>query len=302
MKNTKRLEGLIAATYTPFHADGSLKLDIIRDYVDYLVDAGMAGLYVCGSTGEGVSLSVSERKQVAEAFVRAAKGRIPTAVQVGANCLADCRELAAHAEACGADAMSANAPSYFKITDTDMMLDYMAEIAAAAPSTPFYYYHIPFLTGATIDIRRFLEQGERIPTLDGIKYSDLKVFEFQDALEYGDGRYEMLWGCDEMLLSALVVGARGGVGSTYAQIPGVYRGIVRSWQEGRRDEARRFQLQSVEYVKILCRHGNLHSAQKAVLRRIGFDVGACRLPLPPLPTEAEKRLFADLDILGIETP
>jgi N-acetylneuraminate lyase len=293
------LKGLIAATYTPFKEDGSLNVGVIKDYVDYLVDAQLSGLYVCGSTGEGVNMSVDERKQVASAFVKATGGRVPVIVQVGANSLADCRELASHAQSIGADAISANAPSYFKVDSPSVLAEYMAELSAAAPNTPFYYYHIPAFTGSSVDLLRFMECAETsVPQLVGIKYTDLKVFEFQEAMNFKNGKYQLLWGCDEMLLSALAVGAVGGVGSTYGQIPRVYRAVISAWEDNRIDDARREQLKSVEYVKILNRYGNLHSAQKAVLKKVGFDMGACRLPIPPLDSEGCAKLYADLDVLG----
>jgi len=293
------LKGLIAATYTPFKEDGSLHLGIIKEYVDDLVDAQLAGLYVCGSTGEGVNMSVDERKQVAAAFVRAADGRVPVIVQVGSNSLTDCKELAAHAQGIGAQAISANAPSYFKIGSPDILVEYMSQISDAAPKMPFYYYHIPMLTGVEIDLLRFMELAEtKIPRLAGVKYTDTKVFEFQSALNFRNGKYQVFWGCDEMLLSALAVGAVGGVGSTFGVIPDVYRAMFSAWEENRLDDARREQLKSVEYVKTLCRYGNVHSAQKAILKKRGFDMGSCRLPIPPLSPENAAKLYADLEALG----
>ena len=268
------LEGLIAATYTPFNEDGSLNIGIIRDYVDYLIDAQLSGLYVCGSTGEGVNMSVDERKQVAAAFVKAADGRVPVIVQIGANSLTDCKEMAFHAQEIGAAGISANAPSYFKVGDADVLTEYMAQLSTAAPNMPFYYYHIPRLTSVNIDILRFMELAEtKIPQMAGIKYTDLKIFEFQDAMNFKNGKYQLLWGCDEMLLSALAVGAVGGVGSTYGQIPHVYKAILSAWKENRIDDARREQLKSIEFVKVLNRYGNLHSAQKVILKKMGFDLG-----------------------------
>ena len=287
------------AAYTPFKEDGSLHLGVIKDYVNYLVDAKLAGLYVCGSTGEGVNMSVDERKQVAAAFVKSAEGRVPVIVQVGANSLIDSKELAAHAQQIGAVAMSANAPSYFKIGSTDILTEFMAQISAAAPNLPFYYYHIPSLTGVDIDLLRFMELAETtIPRMAGVKYTDTKVFEFQSALNFRNGKYQLLWGCDEMLLSALAVGAVGGVGSTFGLIPNVYRAILSAWEDKRLDDARGEQLKSVEYVKILYRYENPHSAQKAILRKMGFEMGSCRLPIPPLSSENIAKLYADLDTMG----
>ena len=290
-----KLTGLIAATFTPFRENGDLHLARIPEYVDYLVDSQMKGLYVCGTTGEGVNMTVEERQTIAEAFQKAAGGRIPVVVQVGANSIEDCRTLAAHAQAIGADFVSANAPSYFRIENTALLADCMTQIAAAAPKTPFYYYHIPGLTGVSIDMTEFLDRMKaNCPTFVGIKYTDTKAFQFQEAMAYNNGQYDILWGCDEMLLSGLIVGGQGGVGSTYGLVPAIYTDLWAAWQSGDWDEARRLQLRSWLFVKTFLKHGHSHQTQKAILSMIGFDFGTSRLPIPPMAPGAKENLQKEL--------
>ena len=210
------ITGLVPATFTPFNADGSLKLALVEPMVEQLIGDGVTGLYVCGSTGEGISLTREERMATTAAFVAATRGRIPIVVQVGHNSIAEARLLAAHAQEVGADAISATPPSYFKPPTLAALIDCMAEIAAAAPELPFYYYHIPGMTGVTPNIAALLREGKpRIPTLVGVKFSHTAVFDMQAALAVEDGRYNLLFGSDEMLLSGLCGGAHGAVGSTY---------------------------------------------------------------------------------------
>ena len=106
-----RLRGLIAAGFTPLHADGSLDLDRIGPMVEQLLDDGVEGIYAVGSTGEGVSLTTAERREVAAAYVSAVGGRCPVVIQVGHNSLAEARGLAAHARRIGATAISATPPT-----------------------------------------------------------------------------------------------------------------------------------------------------------------------------------------------
>lgn len=290
------LQGLVSAVYTPFKGDGSLHLEVIPGYVDYLVRSGIGGLYVCGTTGEGVNMTIPERQAVAEAFLTAADGRLPAAVQVGANSLGDCRVLAAHAESIGADAVSANAPSYFRITKERTLADWMLAIAGAAPKTPFYYYHIPAFTGVEIDMTAFMTIMEReCPNFAGIKYSDVKGFVFQEAVGFAGGKYEIVWGCDEMLLAGLALGASGGVGSTYAMIPQLYRGIWDAWTAGNLEKARKLQLRSWEFVKMLLKYSPVHPSGKVVMKRHGIELGPCRLPFAALTSSAEAELLADFD-------
>jgi len=290
------LKGLIAATYTPMDSEGNIRPDMVPDYVDLMIRSGCQGLYVCGSTGEGISLTPEERMETARAFTESTAGRVPVVIQVGCNSVRVSEELAAHAEEIGASAVSCNAPSYFKVTDAATLVDITERIAGAAPSTPFYYYNIPSLTGAAIDMTEYLRlAAPRIQNLQGIKYTDTKVFEYQECLEYEDGRYEVLWGCDEMLLSALVIGCGGAIGSTFASAMPCYRGVMECYLSGQIEEARKWQARSWQFIRVLNRYGNLHAAQKVLWKMRGVDLGICRLPIPPLPEGAAERIREDLE-------
>jgi N-acetylneuraminate lyase len=293
-----KLSGLVAATYTPLNDDGRLNLSVIQPMVENLLGHGVAGLYVCGSTGEGMSLSSDERKSVAEAYVTATNGRVPVIVQVGHNSLAEARNLAAHAQEIGADVVSATCPSYFKISDVEVLIECMSEVAGGAPSLPFYYYHIPTLTGSTLDIVDFLRQSrDRIANLVGLKYTDSKLFEFQECLELDDGRYDVVWGCDEMLLGAIATGAKGAIGSTYNIAFPIYQKIIDAFASGGMAEARLWQSKSVEMIRVLNQFP-FHAAMKSVLCMQGLDVGGCRLPQGRLSTAEVANLQADLQAIG----
>jgi len=296
--NATPLHGLIAATYTPFHDDGRLNPDAIPEMTSHLIEQGVTGLYVCGSTGEGMSLTSSERRTVAERFVAAADGRVPVIVQAGHNSLAEARQLAAHAQECGAGIVSATCPSYYTVNDVNTLVDCMAELAGGAPDTPFYYYHIPALTGSTIDMVEFLQlAGERIPNLAGLKYTDTRLHEFQECSACGNRRYEVVWGCDEMLLGALATGARGAIGSTYNIAAPLYRRLIAAHASGQLEEAQRLQSLSVTMIRTIGRYP-FHAAMKAVLGMQGFNVGGCRLPQGRLSTAAISSLKDSLNSTG----
>lgn len=292
--NAPRITGLIAATYTPFHADGTLALSQVGPFVEYLISSGVEGLYVCGSTGEGISLTTKERKEVAAAFQKAAAGRLPVLVQVGHNSIEDAKALAAHAQEIGAAAISATCPSYFKINSSATLAASMAQIAAAAPELPFYYYHIPSLTGSSIDIAQFMRSaGENIPNLVGLKYTDTKLFELQECMAIDGGRYDIVWGCDEMLLGALASGAKGAIGSTYNVAAPLYAKLIAAFEANDLELARRLQLQSIEFIRIMQRYP-FHSAMKEVLHLLGHDLGTCRLPQRGLTADESQRLRDEL--------
>ncbi len=293
-----QLSGLVAATLTPLAPGGEVDLEPIPRIVDLLDRTGVSGIYICGSTGEGISLTRQEREAVAEAYVAAAKGRMKTVVQVGHNSLREARQLAAHAAAIGADAVSATAPSYFKIGTVPMLVDCMAEIAAGAPQTPFYYYHIPSLTGAALDMVEFLPAAEaKIGNLVGMKYTTPQAFEYQACLNLQDGRFDVLWGCDEMFLSALATGAKGAIGSTYNVAAPLYRQILAAFQAGDMRQAQHLQLLSVKMIRVMLSHPFL-AVLKWLLGLYGIDCGGCRLPQANLTAGQTARVRAQLDEIG----
>lgn len=297
MKDQPRLTGLIAATFSPVH-DDRLDFAAIGPMVDSLIESGVSGLYVCGSTGEGVSLAADVRKSLAESYIQAADGRIPVIVQVGHNSLQTARELAAHAQQQGADYVSATCPSYFKIGDVETLVDFAAELAGAAPELPFYYYHIPSLTGSQIDMVEYLKRaGDKIPNLAGAKYTSTLLHEFLACANVDGGRFDILWGCDEMMLGALATGAKGFVGSTYNIAAPLYRRLIDAFEAGDIEQAREHQLKSVEMVRVILNYP-FHGAMKAILRWRGRDFGKCMLPLRDLSPQQESELKERLEAIG----
>lgn len=293
-----RLSGLVAATFTPFRSDGSLHLARIKPMIDAVIAQGAAGLYVCGSTGEGPLLTTEERRLVAAASVRAAAGRVPVVVQVGHNSVEEARGLAAHAQQIGADAISATPPGYFKPDDLDNLLACIARIAAGAPRLPFYYYHIPVLSGVRHDMVEFLQHGaRRIPTLRGIKFSDPALHELLACLEHAGGRFDILFGVDEMLLGALATGVRGAVGSTYNFAAPLYQKIIAAFESGDLAEARRLQGLSAAMVRTIVAHGG-RGGFKATMALVGVDSGHSRLPIRTCSAAQRTRLKRELDALG----
>ena len=290
-----KIEGLIAATFGTFQEDGSLNLAIIPSLVEKLIADGLRGVFICGTNGEGPNLTVEERMAVAEAYVQAANKRILVLVHVGHTSIAESRKLAAHAARIGADAISSVAAFYFKPTSVQNLAESMAQIASAAPQLPFYYYHIPTLTGVGLDMIEFLRLGEElIPNLAGIKYTAATLHEYQACVNYQNGRYDILFGFDEMLLPALAVGAKGAIGSTYTYAAPLYLKVVELFGQGKIEEARQMQRQSVEMVRCLVKYPPI-PAQRAIMKMQGFDLGTCRLPLKGLSEQDTLAFRASLD-------
>lgn len=292
------LSGLIPAVHTPMRADGSLHLDRIGDVVGHVLNAGASAIYAVGSTGEGPSLTTAERREVAQAYVTAVAGRVPVIVQVGHNSLEEARQLAAHAQSAGAAAISATPPHYFKPDSLAILVECMAFIAAATPDLPFYYYHIPSVTGVEANMVEFLQRGgETIPNLTGIKFTAPMVDEFEACIQLDGGRFNMLYGRDEMLLSGLAVGGAGAVGSTYNFALPLYRRLESAMRAGDLNRAVIEQGRAVSMIRGILRYGSI-AAIKAMMTLVGVDCGPTRLPVRRLTAQAKSDLRRDMQELG----
>ena len=293
-----KIQGLIAAAFTPFNEDGSLNLGLVPVLVEKLLQDGLKGIFVCGSNGEGPNMTTEERMKVAEAFVKAANKRLLIIVHVGHSSIAESKRLAVHAQAIGADAFSSVAAFYFKPTSVETLAHCMAEIAAAAPQLPFYYYHIPILTGVEMDMIDFLNYaGDLIPNLAGIKYTSATIHEYQSCLEFKYGKFDVLFGFDELLLPALSIGSKGAIGSTYTFAAPEYLKTAAFYQQGENDAARENHSFMVEVIRIFARYPSV-PAQKAIMKMLEFDMGPCRLPLVTLNKANYDKLQTELGAVG----
>src|SRR5690349_10205207 len=142
---TQRLNGLVAATHTPFRPDGELNLAAIERQAEHLIRAGVSAVFVGGTTGESHSLTLDERLALARRWAEVVHGSpLRLVIHVGSNCIPDARALASQAQSLGdVAAIAALAPSYFKPASLATLVDCCAAIAAAAPALPFYFYDIP---------------------------------------------------------------------------------------------------------------------------------------------------------------
>lgn len=293
-----KIKGLVAAVFAAYHEDGAINTAIIPKLVEKMIADGLTGVFICGTNGEGPNLTIEERMAVAEAYVLAADKRIKVLIHVGHTSIAESRKLAAHAQEIGADAISSVAAFYFKPSGVKNLVDSMAEIAAAAPNLPFYYYSIPALTGVGMDMLEFLELAEaKIPNLAGIKYTAATLHEYQACLNYKNGKFDILFGYDEMLLSALSVGAKGAIGSTYTYAAPLYLKVMALFENNEHEAARAMQMHAVNMVRCLVKFPPI-PAQRAIMKSEGWDLGVCRLPLVALDADQEKALNDSLVSAG----
>ena len=294
----KLLSGLIAAPFTAMREDGSINLDTIEKQAKSLVKNDVKGAFICGTTGEGVSLTVEERMKITEQWVEVVPAGFAVIVHVGHACLSDSRSLAAHAQEMGVHSIGATPPFFYKPTSISELVSFCAEVAAAAPGLPFYYYHIPSMTGVELPMFDFLKSGaERIPTLAGVKYSHGDLMDLAQCVNLDDGRFNILFGRDEILLAALSFGVDGAVGSTYNYMAPVYHRVIEAYETWDMATARKEQARAQDVIALLHKYGGI-TAGKYIMKLIGLDCGRVRSPLQSLPEKQRAELKNELEQIG----
>ena len=282
----QRLIGLVPAVLTPFDSRGDLQLQAVEKQVELCLKDGVAAAFVGGTTGEFSSMTVPERMTLAERWLAAARGtKLRIVVHVGSNALRDSEELAAHAQKHCAAAIATVAPNYVKPKTVAQLAEWCTQLAASAPATPLYFYDIPVMTGVSLSMPEFLtNHAKQIPTLAGLKFTNSDLMAFQQLKNLESGRFDVVWGFDEFLLAALVLGAEGAVGSTYNFAAPLYQRIIAAVQAKDLTAARAEQFRSVQLIALMQRYGFLAAAKEAMRMR-GVDLGPVRLPNPNMSAE-----------------
>ena len=277
-----KYKGIFPAFYACYDENGEVSAERTKALVEFLIEKGVSGLYVGGSSGECIYLGVEERKKTLEAVMEAAEGRITIIAHVACNNTKDSCELARHAQTVGADAIAAIPPIYFRLPEK-AIAKYWNDISAAAPDMDFVIYNIPQLAGVSLALS-LLDEMLKNPKVIGIKNSsmpvqDIQMFKRQAKM---NGRDIVVFnGPDEQFISGRVIGADAGIGGTYAVMPEVYVEMNNALAEGNLAKALELQNAANEVTYAMCSaQGNMYAVAKAVLKeRTGIDFGGVREPL-----------------------
>ncbi|CAL1540421.1 unnamed protein product [Lymnaea stagnalis] len=296
-----KIEGVIAAPATALKSNGDVDPEAVSEYVDFLAENNIDGVFVLGTLGEGMSLTVSERKAVAEAWVKYGAGRLSSViVHVGTNNLRDTIELARHSQEIRATAIACMAPTYFKPSDEDSLVKYMEQVAAVARHTPFYYYCINFMTGVYLNTAKFLELAVgRIPNLRGIKMSSRELPALMDCTQVCGGKFDIMVGTDEQLLTSLALGVRTPILSGY--LGNIFKRLREAFDKGDLATARTEQVLARQITLISSKYGTGPAFVKAVMRCLGVELGPVRLPLVDIPEHLLPALKSELTEIGLPT-
>lgn len=298
----KDFKGVIPAVLTAFDKNEEIDEVGMRQLVSYLIEKGVNGLYLTGSTGEGFTMSSEERKKVVEIVMDENKGRVPVVVHVGAIGTKLSIDLAKHAEEVGADGISSVPPFYWKFNE-DQIVKYYTEIAESC-SIPMIVYNVPLVGLLGMSAIKRLAKVENVK---GIKYTALSHYEITQIKDEVGEDFLVYSGADEMAMSGLLAGADGIIGSFYNIMPELFINIKNAVDNKDMDEAKRLQRQAVEIIMYSLQLPSFYAGMKTVLRWRGINAGYCRSPFQNLTEQEEldfkegyKKLKETYNITGID--
>lgn len=296
----EKIKGLIDAPFTPMLANGDVNPEPIPAYAAMLAKNGLKGVFINGSSGEGYMLTAEERMMLAERWMAAAPAGFKVIVHVGSCCLRESVRLAEHAARIGAWGIGAMAPPFPRIGRVEELVKYCEAIAAAAPSLPFYYYHIPAFNGAFLPMIELLRAVDgRIPNFAGIKYTFESLYEYNQCRLYAGGKYDMLHGQDETILPSLAQGgAQGGIGGTTNYNGRELAGIIEAWERGDLETAREKQNFAQAVINVICNYRGNIVGGKRIMKLIGLDLGPNRVPFRNMTDDEERSMRAELEAIG----
>ena len=294
----KTFHGAWPALITPANADGTANLTALRELVDYMLSKKVDGLYLCGSTGEGLLLAPKDRRSVVETVMDQVGDRIPVIVHVGSISTREAMALACHAQEKGTAGVSSVLPVY--LGGLEATYRHYGAIAASAPDIPF----LPYLFGGQIDATSLMKELLcRIPNVGGAKYTGPNMYEIAQIIDLGDDLpqdrgWTIFSGMDEQCLFAAMMNAPGNIGSTLNVMPGPYRKMRECYDAGDIAQALALQKQANRLTAVMIDHG-VTAAMRVALKSMGIDCGPPRLPQEPIVPAKEEIILAELEGAGL---
>jgi len=282
---TKRIEGIVTALVTPFNLEGELDENALERIVEFQIAKRVHGLYPCATFGEGPTMTLEQRKRVAEIVIEKSRHHVPVVVQVGAPDASTTIELARHAEHVGADAIAVVTPYYYN-PDEKALVEYYRQVSEKV-AIPIFIYNIPYRTTVNITPDIALKIVEAAPRVQGIKDSSRDFMQVLEYIEKLPKNFIILNGADAYILPALIMGATGAMSAYSNAFPELYVSLYDLFKKGDYDKAREVQFKINITRRILRLHAQpFIQPVKEAMRMRGIPAGFVRRPLRPM-TEQE---------------
>jgi N-acetylneuraminate lyase len=291
-----RLRGILPAMFTLYDSRGEVTDKGLDEIISFFVRTGCTGVFVGGSTGEGLLQTVEERKKFLEAVVKTVSGRLTVIAHVGALATRDACELARFSQKVGADAVGSVMPVYYPVGAEGAVAYYRA--IGESSDLPLLVYYLAAAGSGPFDVRLFVERIATLPKVFALKYTSAELETFGQIVEMAGDRVNMVMGCDQMLLPALTLGAHAAIGTTYNFMPELAVGTYDAWQRGDTRTACALMNRMFRVIHLFRRKYPPLEACREITRLRGFDTGHSREPIPRMTDAQRKELRKDLEAMG----
>lgn len=292
-----KIEGIITALITPFAREGNVDEKALRELVEFQVRSRVHGLYPCGTAGEGLTMSIEQRKRVAEIVVNQVKGRIPVVVHIGAISTAMTIHLAKHAEKIGADALGCVTPYYYT-PDNDAIIEHFKRVAEAV-RTPLFVYNIPHRTNINVTPDLMIRLT-KLPNIIGIKDSSRDFTRLCEYIEMLGRGFTVICGTDAFMIPALFMGAKGAISAISNSFPELFVEAYNAYKKQNYGKAIELQHRIVAARRVLANPAI--APLKEALKMRGFRAGTVKRPLRPMTDKETIELRKSLIRLGLIGP
>lgn len=285
----KKLSGVTVAALTPLTEDGvQVDYTAIKDYVEFLVQKGVHGIFALGTTGEGLLLTPEERKKALESFIKAVDGRVTLIAHCGALRIEEVKELLDHAKSSGADGAAIVSPFYYKYRQ-DEIIEFFLQATKDARDFPIYLYNIPGLTGNWITPKIAEKIHLQNPNVVGIKDSSGDLLHIISLINDTPKNFDVVVGCDRAFLTVLQMGAKGCVSGPAAVFPEFFVKLYEQFKKGDIEGAKQTQ-KKLTKLSLALGDGASIPMLKTALKWRGLKMGGCRAPLQLLK-ESDQEQF-----------
>lgn len=300
--NLEKFKGIFMALYSAYDDMGNVSPKRARELTRYYIKKGVKGLYVGGSSGEGVLQNEEERKLMLEAVMSEARGKLTVIAHIGANSTVESVRLAKHAKSLGVDAISSIPCVYYGFSPKAVQKHWEEMINAT--DLPFIIYHIPQTTRFNLPMNLFEHMAANEKVI-GIKCSSESTFELQQFKYHGtkvkNGEFLVFNGPDEQFVVGRMIGADSGIGGTYGVMPELFMKLDEFIKNNEIENARNLQNEVNKIICLLLSGPSLYAVCKYILELRGIKTGSPRLPMLPIKTDEEKELCVKINNLINET-
>ncbi|MGQ9630160.1 MAG: 4-hydroxy-tetrahydrodipicolinate synthase [bacterium] len=293
----KKLEGIIPAVVTPFDSNEELNEEGLRTILNFLIDKGVHGLFVVGSTGEFWALTNEEKKRIYDVSVDCVGGRVPLCVGTCANTTREVIDLSRYAERAGADYVSILTPSFIKPSDEELFAHYAA--VAEAVDIPILLYSNPSRTGIPLSTKLVASLAERYSNIVGIKDSSGDLTQTTEYIRRCPEGFKVIAGMDTLIFATLVHGGVGAIAASANIVPEIVVGIYENFKRGDLSKALEFQ-NRLAPLRIAFSLGSFPVVLKEGAEIIGLPAGPARRPIGPMKPEKREELRRIIASLGCD--